>query len=136
MKFRILVLVAAVMMVFGFAGTSMAKVTKDDTQMFGKVTKVSTGGRASQITIETIGEKSSQTFTLNILDNAMVMESDNGKILKVGDIKTGSIVNLYCWRKGDELYARHIWLETKEDYLTKAILKDAKDGKNYKDVEP
>ena len=132
MKFRILVLVAAVMMVFGFAGTSMAKVTKDDTQMFGKVTSVS----GKKITIETIGEKSSQTFTLNILDNAMVMESDNGKILKVGDIKTGSIVNLYCWRKGDELYARHIWLETKEDYLTKAILKDAKDGKNYKDVEP
>ena len=136
MKFRILVLVAAVMMVVGFAGSSMAKVTRDDTQMLGKVTKVSTGGRASQITIETIGEKSPQTFTLNILDNAMVMQSDNGKILKVSDIKTGNTVNIYCWRKGDELYARHIWLELKEDYLTKAILKDAKDGKNYKDVEP
>ena len=132
MKFRILVLVAAVMMVFGFAGTSMAKVTKDDTQMFGKVTSVS----GKKITIETIGEKSSQTFTLNILDNAMVMQSDNGKILKVSDIKTGSVLNIYFWRKGDELYARHIWLEAKEDYLTKAILKDAKDGKYYKEIDP
>ena len=132
MKFRRLVLVAAVMMVVGFAGSSMAKVTRDDTQMLGKVTSIS----GKKITIETIGEKSPQTFTLNILDNAMVMQSDNGKILKVSDIKTGNTVNIYCWRKGDELYARHIWLELKEDYLTKAILKDAKEGKNYKDVEP
>ncbi len=132
MKFRILAVVAAVMMVFVFAGSSMAKVTKDDTQMFGKVTSIS----GKKVTIETIGEKSPQTFTLNILDNAMVMQSDNGKILKVSDIKNGNTVNIYCWRKGDELYARHIWIEAKEDYLTKAILKDAKDGKNYKEVEP
>ena len=132
MKFRILAVVAAVMMVFVFAGSSMAKVTKDDTQMFGKVTSIS----GKKVTIETIGEKSPQTFTLNILDNAMVIQSDNGKILKVSDIKNGNTVNIYCWRKGDELYARHIWIEAKEDYLTKAILKDAKDGKNYKEVEP
>ena len=132
MKFRILAVVAAVMMVFVFAGSSFAKVSKDDTQMFGKVTSIS----GKKVTIETIGEKSPQSFTFNILDNAMVMQSNNGKILKVSDIKTGSVVNIYCWRKGDDLYARWVWIEPKEDYLTKSIIKDAKEGKYYKDVEP
>lgn len=129
---KTLSVVAAVVMVFAFVGSGIAKVSKDDTQMVGKVTKVS----GKSLTIETIGEKSPQTFDMKIMDNAMVMQSDNGKILKVSDIKTGTTVNIYCYRKGDDLYARHIWLEVNQDYLTKAILKDAKDGKPYKGIDP
>ncbi|MBI5406646.1 MAG: hypothetical protein HZA18_03020 [Nitrospirae bacterium] len=129
---KTLSVVVAVAIVFAFVGSGIAKVSKDDTQMFGKVTKIS----GKSLTIETIGEKSPQTFDMKIMDNAMVMQSDNGKILKVSDIKTGATVNIYCYRKGDDLYARHIWLEVKEDYLTKAILKDAKDGKYFKEIEP
>lgn len=129
---KMLSVVAAVVMVFAFVGSGIAKVSKDDTQMLGKVTKIS----GKSVTIETIGEASPQTFEFKILDNALVMQSDNGKILKTSDIKTGQTVNIYCWRKGDDLYARHIWLEVKEDYLTKAILKDAKDGKPYKGIDP
>ena len=129
---KTLSVVAAAVVVFAFVGSGIAKVSKDDTQMFGKVTKIS----GKSVTIETIGEKSPQTFDMKIMDNAMVMQSDNGKILKVGDIKTGSTVNIYCYRKGDDLYARMIWIETVQDYLTKAILKDAKDGKPYKGIDP
>ena len=132
MKLKMLSVVAAVVMVFAFVGSGIAKVSKDDTQMVGKVTRIS----GKSLTIETIGEKSPQTFDMKIMDNAMVMQSDNGKILKASDIKTGSTVNIYCYRKGEDLYARHIWLEVKQDYLTKAILKDAKDGKNYKEIDP
>src|SRR4030067_3027405 len=105
MKLKMLSVVAAVVMVFAFVGSGIAKVSKDDTQMFGKVTKIS----GKSLTIETIGEESPQTFDMKILDSAMVMQSDKGKILKISDIKTGAIVNIYCWRKGDGLYARHIW---------------------------
>ena len=129
---KMLSVVAAAAVVFAFAGSGIAKVSKDDTQMVGKVTRIS----GKSLTIETIGEKSPQTFDMNILDNAMVMQSDNGKILKVSDIKTGQTVNIYCWNKGGTLYARMIWIETVQDYLTKAILKDAKDGKPYKGIDP
>ena len=129
---KMLSVVAAAAVVFAFAGSGIAKVSKDDTQMLGKVTRIS----GKSLTIETIGEKSPQTFDMKIMDNAMVMQSDNGKILTVSAIKTGSTVNIYCYRKGEDLYARHIWLEVKQDYLTKAILKDAKDGKNYKEIDP
>ena len=132
MKLKLLSVVAAVAVVFAFVGSGIAKVSKDDTQMLGKVTRIS----GKSLTIETIGEKSPQTFNMNILNNAMVMQSDNGKILKVSDIKTGQTVNIYCWNKGDNLYARMIWIETVQDYLTKAILKDAKDGKPYKGIDP
>ena len=129
---KMLSVVAAAAVVFAFAGSGIAKVSKDDTQMLGKVTRIS----GKSLTITTIGEKSPQTFDMKIMDNAMVMQSDNGKILKASDIKTGALVNIYCWRKGDDLYARHIWIEVKADYLTKAILKDAKDGKPYKGIDP
>lgn len=129
---KMLSVVAAVAVVFAFVGSGIAKVSSNDTQMFGKVTKIS----GKSVTIETIGEKSPQTFDFSILDNVLVMQNDNGKILKVSDIKTGQTVNIYCWNKGGSLYARMIWVETVQDYLTKAILKDAKDGKNYKEIEP
>lgn len=132
MKLRTLVVVMAVMMVFVFVGSGFAKVSMDDTQMLGEVTKVS----GDKITIKTIGERTPQTFEFNVLDNALIMENSKGKILKLSDIKRGTIVNINCWRKGNSLYARMIWVETEEDYLTKAILKDAKQGKYYKEIEP
>src|SRR3972149_5350430 len=101
---KMLSVVAAAAVVFAFVGSGIAKVSKDDTQMLGKVTRIS----GKSLTIETIGEKSPQTFDMKIMDNAMVMQSDNGKILKASDIKTGSTVNIYCYRKGDDHYARHI----------------------------
>src|SRR3989337_3961016 len=98
MKLRkMLSVVAAAAVVCAFAGSGIAKVSKDDTQMLGKVTRIS--GKSS--TINTIGEKSPQTFDMKIMDNAMVMPSANGKILTVSAIKTGSTVNIYCYRKGD-----------------------------------
>lgn len=126
--------VLTLVFVFAIASIGLAAALKDDTQFLGKVTKID--AKAKKLTIETIGEKKAQTFEFNILDNALIMENSRGKILSADDIKAGVIVNINCWRKGDSLYARTIWVEFKEDYLTKAILKDAKEGKNYKEIEP
>src|SRR3989304_10352189 len=102
---KTLSVVAAAVVVFAFVGSGIAKVSKDDTQMLGKVTKIS----GKSLTIETIGEKSPQTFDMKIMDNAMVMQSDNGKILKVGDIKTGSTLEIFFYLKGEYLFFRNNW---------------------------
>ncbi len=131
MKIRFIAVVALAF-VFAITGIASAVVLSSDTQYLGKVKEI----KGDKMTIETIGEKKAQTIEITILDHVLIMENSRGKILSVSDIKPGVTVNVNGWPSGGKWYARTIWVEFKEDYVTKAILKDAKDGKYYKEIEP
>lgn len=99
-----------------------------DTLQVGEITKL--GNR--QVTIATKFEKTSKTYTLDLLPECYVMTASRGEFKKFKELKKGDLIAAYGWHKDGKWNARRIDLLDKNDYLVKRLASDAKAGVFYK----
>ncbi|VAX25470.1 hypothetical protein MNBD_NITROSPINAE02-1166 [hydrothermal vent metagenome] len=100
----------------------------NDNLHIGKITAL--GDR--QVTIATEFEKTSKSYTLDLLPECYVMTADRGVFKKFKELKKGDLIAAYGWHKDGKWNARRIDLLDRNDYLVKRLAADAKAGAYYK----